>query len=84
MFSRSLATLGVWGQHFSGPLVLDGEIVALDPKGRPAGFQRLQNRIHVHVPGFQSSKPQLRPDEQPTAFIAFDVLRDDGLDLRPK
>jgi bifunctional non-homologous end joining protein LigD len=62
-------------------LVLDGEIVALDPKGRPAGFQRLQNRIHVHVPGIQSSKPL---DEQPTAFIAFDVLRDDSLDLRPK
>ena len=82
-FPELVATLGVWGQHFRGPLVLDGEIVALDPKGRPAGFQRLQNRIHVHVPGFRSSKPQLRPDEQPTAFIAFDILRDGDLDLRP-
>src|SRR5437660_421027 len=27
------------------PLVLDGEIVALDERGRPAGFQRLQGRM---------------------------------------
>ena len=27
--------------------LLDGEIVALDPEGRPAGFQRLQDRIHL-------------------------------------
>ena len=81
-FPELVATLGVWGCHFRGPVVLDGEIVALDPKGRPAGFQRLQNRIHVHVPGFRSSKPQLRPDEQPTAFIAFDILRDGDVDLR--
>jgi bifunctional non-homologous end joining protein LigD len=81
-FPELVATLGVWGQRLKGPVVLDGEIVALDSKGRPAGFQRLQNRIHVHVPGFRSSKPQLRPDEQPTAFIAFDLLRDADLDLR--
>ena len=29
------------------PVVLDGEIVALDAKGKPAGFQQLQGRIHV-------------------------------------
>src|SRR6185312_10997604 len=29
------------------PLVLDGEIVALDRDGRPAGFQRLQGRMHL-------------------------------------
>ena len=29
------------------PLLLDGEIVALDDEGRPAGFQRLQGRIHL-------------------------------------
>ena len=27
--------------------MLDGEIVALDDRGRPAGFQRLQGRIHL-------------------------------------
>ena len=29
------------------PLVLDGEIVALDAKGEPTGFQQLQGRIHL-------------------------------------
>src|SRR3982750_825227 len=28
-------------------LVLDGEIVALEEDGRPAGFQRLQGRMHL-------------------------------------
>src|SRR5215471_3993859 len=29
------------------PIVLDGEIVALDGKGQPTGFQQLQGRIHL-------------------------------------
>src|SRR5580765_3046192 len=29
------------------PLLIDSEIVALDEKKRPAGFQRLQGRIHL-------------------------------------
>ena len=37
-------------------------------KGRPAGFQRLQHRIHVSVPGYRSRKPILPPDEQPAAL----------------
>lgn len=81
-FPELVAALGVWGRALKAPVVLDGEIVALDVKGRPAGFQRLQNRIHVTVPGYRSSKPILRPDEQPTAFIAFDLLRDGDEDLR--
>src|SRR4051812_511825 len=32
------------------PLVLDGEIVALDERGQPAGFQRLQGRMHLLGP----------------------------------
>ncbi len=31
----------------SSRVVLDGEIVALDAKGEPAGFQQLQGRIHL-------------------------------------
>ena len=81
-FPELAEALGVWGQRLRGPVVLDGEIVALDSKGRPTGFQRLQSRIHVTVPGYRSSKPILRPDEQPAAFIAFDLLRDHDLDLR--
>jgi bifunctional non-homologous end joining protein LigD len=82
-FPELVAALGVWGRKLKGAVVLDGEIVALDDKGRPAGFQRLQNRIHVTVPGYRSSKPILSHDEQPTAFIAFDLLREDRDDLRP-
>jgi bifunctional non-homologous end joining protein LigD len=81
-FPELVAALGEWGRALKGPVVLDGEIVALDAEGRPAGFQRLQSRIHVNVPGYRSSKPILQPEEQPTAFIAFDVLRDANLDLR--
>jgi len=81
-FPELAAALGVWGRRLRGPVVLDGEIVALDPQGRPAGFQRLQNRIHVNLPGYQSGKPQLNHEQQPTAFIAFDLLREVDDDLR--
>ncbi len=83
-FPELVEALGEWGRALTGPVVLDGEIVALDAKGNPAGFQRLQNRIHVTVPGYRSSKPILRPDEQPAAFIAFDLLREGDDDLRAK
>jgi len=83
-FPELVDALGVWGRSLRAPVVLDGEIVALDPNGRPAGFQRLQNRIHVTAPGYRSSKPILSPTEQPTAFIAFDVLRIGDEDLRAR
>jgi bifunctional non-homologous end joining protein LigD len=81
-FPELVAALGVWGRAFPGPVVLDGEIVALDAGGRPAGFQRLQNRIHVTVPGYRSSKPLKSPAEQPAAFILFDLIHDAEADLR--
>jgi bifunctional non-homologous end joining protein LigD len=60
------------------PLVVDGEIVALDTKGQPVGFQRLQGRIHL-----SDAKDVERIDrEQPVAFIAFDLLREGNEDLR--
>src|SRR5215207_7061957 len=45
-----------WLKKIKEPVVLDGEIVALDEEMRPASFQRLQHRIHVTVPGFRSKK----------------------------
>src|SRR3712207_5611002 len=45
-FPELVDALATWARHRDGPLVIDGEIVALDEKGRPAGFQRLQGRIH--------------------------------------
>jgi bifunctional non-homologous end joining protein LigD len=81
-FPEIARALQVWGGGLEAPVVLDGEIVALDANMRPTGFQRLQNRIHVKAPGYSSSKPILRPDEQPTALIAFDLLREGDDDLR--
>jgi bifunctional non-homologous end joining protein LigD len=60
------------------PLLVDGEIVALDEAGRPAGFQRLQGRIHVK----DSSDVEVLDRSQPTAFIVFDLLRDGDEDVR--
>ena len=60
------------------PLLLDGEIVALDKAGRPAGFQRLQGRIHL-----KGSRDVERLEaSQPTALIVFDILRDGTQDVR--
>jgi bifunctional non-homologous end joining protein LigD len=63
-----------WLRGIERPLVIDGEIVALDGKGKPIGFQNLQGRIHL-----KSGAP---PDHAGTAFIAFDLLRDGAEDLR--
>lgn len=59
--------LRTWARCPDKPLLVDGEIVALDAKGRPAGFQHLQ---------------RVRLDTPQTAFIAFDLLREGDEDLR--
>ena len=74
--------VGMWLKKITAPVVIDGEVVALDEEGRPASFQRIQHRIHVTVPGFNSRKQILSPEEQPVAFVAFDLLRDGDRDLR--
>ena len=62
------------------PLLVDAELVALDTQGRPAGFQRLQGRIHL-----RSERDVAIVDQaQPVAMIAFDLLRDGDEDLRGK
>src|SRR6185436_10785098 len=81
-FPDIVSEIATWLKKSKAPLVIDGEIVALDEELRPAGFQRLQHRIHVTVPGFNSKKQILPPNEQPAAFIAFDLLRDGDDDLR--
>ena len=60
------------------PVLLDGEIVALDPEGRPIGFQNLQGRIHL-----TDARDIERIEAQhPVALIAFDILRDGDDDVR--
>jgi bifunctional non-homologous end joining protein LigD len=66
------------GRSVQRRLVLDGEIVALDEQGRTAGFQRLQGRMHLTGAGDIARAAAI----QPVAFIAFDLLFDDGEDLR--
>ncbi len=55
------------------PVLLDGEIVALDPDGRPS-FERLQRRMHVRDRRAQ----QRLATEVPVALMIFDVLWLDG------
>jgi bifunctional non-homologous end joining protein LigD len=77
-FPSIVQALEKWGATLNGPVLLDGEIVALDTAGNPAGFQRLQGRIHL-----ASAKDVARVDEsQPVALIAFDLLRHGKEDVR--
>src|SRR5262245_31365141 len=75
-FPDLVALFEQYDRKLNGPALLDGEIVALDEKGDPAGFQRLQNRIHLTESSSQSAAGRV-------AFIGFDILRDDNEDLRP-
>jgi bifunctional non-homologous end joining protein LigD len=81
-FPDIVAALESWGGALMDTLVLDGEVVALDEAGTPQGFQRLQHRIHVSVPGYRSKKVILPPDEQPAALVVFDLLVFGDHDLR--
>ncbi len=60
------------------PLLIDGELVALDAGGKPAGFQRLQGRIHLT----ETRDIDAHDRHQRVALIAFDLLRDGDDDLR--
>ena len=55
--------------------VLDGEVVALDEKGR-GDFGRLQQRMHVERPS------RALVSKVPVYFYVFDLLYADGYDLR--
>ncbi len=73
-FPEVAAALERWSRRLDGAVVLDGEIVALDAKGEPTGFQQLQGRIHLAD----------APVGGRTAFIAFDLLREGARDLRER
>ncbi|HEY3198194.1 MAG TPA: DNA ligase D [Nitrospirales bacterium] len=78
-FPELVRTLERFRCKIKAPVLLDGEIVALDETGEPAGFQRLQGRIHLT--GVPDDRHTLSP-KTPVALIAFDVLRDGQEDLR--
>ena len=77
-FPEIIAALERVGQSLEQPVILDGEIVALDQSGEPASFTRLQNRLHVS----HARQAGALADSQPSAFVAFDLLRDGAEDLR--
>ena len=74
-FPEVAEALRVFARRLARPVVLDGEIVAIDAHGAPLGFQHLQSRINRERP---------EPFSSNTAFVAFDVLRDGSEDLRPR
>src|SRR5439155_27380890 len=62
------------GKNLDGrTAVLDGEIVALDKKGRPS-FQLLQGRMHIG----SAAEVKRRMVDTPVAYLVFDVLYLDG------
>src|SRR2546421_12279750 len=76
-FPEIARALAVFARKLKADVLLDGEIVALDQQGEPAGFQRLQGRIHL------TSERDIggREGTEPVAFVAFDVLRDGHTEL---
>src|SRR5215813_7369528 len=70
-FPEIAAALGQWARKRAEPLVLDGEIVALDAKGDPTGFQQLQGRIHLSAADDAGGK-----SNPSVAYIAFDLLKE--------
>jgi bifunctional non-homologous end joining protein LigD len=62
----------------SRPVILDGEIAAMDDRGVPS-FQRLQERMHVADPATAARKA----GSVPASYLVFDVLHLDGRDLTP-
>jgi bifunctional non-homologous end joining protein LigD len=77
-FPEVVSALRKWAARMKEPVVLDGEIVALDPEGEPTGFQHLQGRIHL------SEVDGSAPVADRVAYIVFDVLRVGARDLRER
>lgn len=74
--SRNGNDITLWFPELSGlaaavgkPCILDGEIVALDGKGRP-DFGAIQGRLGLTDP----AEARLRAVQTPAHFVAFDVL----------
>ncbi len=75
--SASFPELRALGERFgSHQVVIDGEIVAFDDKGRPR-FQRLQPRIHAA----DAANARRLAAEQPVVYVLFDLLYLDGESL---
>jgi bifunctional non-homologous end joining protein LigD len=77
-FPEVVAGLQTVARRLDAPVLLDGEIVALDRAGRPLGFQHIQGRIHLTA----ASEISRAARDQPAAIVLFDLLRDGDEDWR--
>lgn len=77
-FPEIVGALQKMTRTITAPLLADGEIVAVDGRGRPLGFQHIQGRIHLTSAGEIDAASRT----QPAVLILFDLLRDGDEDLR--
>ena len=71
--THALAELGI---RLGRPFTIDGEVVAIIG-GDAARFQTLQSRMHLKG----SHDIAMAAEHIPAALVAFDILRDNGVDL---
>jgi len=73
-FPRLVAEIG---EQSAGPMILDGEIVALDSRGKPS-FNALQNRVQL-----KAARDIAAADRDvPAVYFCFDLPYFAGIDLR--
>ena len=77
-FPEVAGGLAALAAELPGPVVLDGEIVAVDAAGGPLPFERIQGRMH------RRGRPPAAATPTSAVFIAFDLIRDGDEDLRPR
>lgn len=68
-----------FGASLKGPVLLDGEVVALDARGEPTTFVDLGGRLHL------TGRADItrQASAVPVALVVFDLLREGADDLRP-
>ncbi len=76
-FPEVAAGLTALAPGLAGPIVLDGEIVAVDAEDRALPFERMQGRMH------RRGRPRPAAPDAAVVLVAFDLLRDGDEDLRP-
>jgi bifunctional non-homologous end joining protein LigD len=77
-FPEVVRELQRFGASLSAPVLLDGELVALDARGEPTTFVDLGSRLHLRGAGAIAG----RAAAVPVALVVFDLLRDGDRDAR--